>query len=341
MAEDLEKLNRFARARGFDFLHFIEDCVSGNDLSRKLSPDMLMLRFKSAVTSSLNTLAPDLALPVAGCVIVRSICGRGTMDRVMNLLCALCCASSLTLLWTDGQRQLTTLIDGLIEATGTLTPALVSASALAGGSFWPSAAASLSALCALFLDRMLRDWGLKLCGMAAMAALCCAVAGRNALSRLFDLAQSAARWLLASAMFIYGALVSAQGIAGASLDGAAMRAARSAIESVVPVIGGGVSDAAGSIAGSIGAAKGVIGIAGVALLLHMCLMPLLRIGTNALALRLVAATTEPLADGAVSELTGRFGALMETLFAIGVCAVAMAAMLPTCCAVIAVNLQHA
>ena len=329
-----EALNRFAQAQGIDLKGLIDRLISGEGFT----PDALLAHVKSAVTASLSALALNLSLPVAGCVIVRSICGRGGMDRVMNLLCALCCASALAGVWTDGQRQLTELIDRLVDATEALIPALVSASALSGGTFWPSAAASLSGICALFLNRALRDWGLRLCGMGATVALCCAVSGRYALNRLFDLTKAAARWLLAAAMFIYGGLVSAQGVAGASLDGAAMKAAKSVVEGLVPVIGGGVSDGLGSILGSVGEAKGMLGITGVALLVKVCLAPLMKLGADAVALKLIAALMEPLSDGAAAELIGRFGELTALMFAIGVCAAVMAAMLPACCAVIAANL---
>ena len=334
LAEEWEDLSSFARAQGFDIQGFIDRLMSGEGFS----PDAMLEYVRKAVAASLSALAIDLALPTAGCVVVRSVCGRGAMDKVMNLLCALCCASALTGVWADGQRALAALIDSLNDATETLTPALISASALSGGTFWPSAAASLSGICTLFINRALRDWGLRLCGMAATVALCCAVSGRYALNRLFELTKSAARWLLAASMFIYGGLVSAQGVAGASMDGATMKAAKSAVESVVPVIGGGVSDALGSILGSVGAAKGVLGITGVALLLRLCLAPLMKLGADAAALKLIAALTEPLSDGAASELIGRFGELMALMLAMGVCAAVMAAMLPACFAVIAVNL---
>ena len=334
LAEDIEGLNRFAQAQGFDIEGFLNKLLSGEGLA----PDAMLAYVRQAVFEALSSLAADLAFPVVGCVLVRSICGRGGMDRVMNLMGALCCTSALTRVWADGERQLTVLLDGIANATEALTPALVSASALSGGTFWSSMTASLSGVCAAFLNRALRDWGIRLCGIGATVALCCAVSGRYALNRLFDLTKSAARWLLAGVMLIYGGLVSAQGLAGVSMDGAAMKAAKSAIESVVPIIGGGVSDGLGNILGSIGTARGLLGIIGVALLLSVCVTPLVKIGTGAAALRLIAALTEPLAEGKVSELISRFGEIMALMFAIGVCAVVMASMLPACFAVMAANL---
>ena len=329
-----EELTRFVQSQGFDLTGFIEWLMSG----KGFTPDALLAHVKQAVSASLSVLTLDLALPAAGCALVRSICGRGSMDRVMNLLCALCCASALTRVWTDGQRQLSGLIDGLIDATEALTPALVSAAALSGGTFWPSAATSLSGLCTHFIHRALRDWGLRLCGMGALAALCCAVSERYALNRLFDLMKSALRWLLGASVFLYGGLLSATGLAGISMDGATMKAAKSAVENVVPVIGGGVSDALGSVLGGVGAARGMLGVAGVALMIWMCLVPLMKLGASAAALRLIAALMEPLADGSASSLIDRFGELMALMFAIGVCAAVMAAMLPACCALITANL---
>lgn len=337
-AEAEEGLLRFARAQGFDIQGFIEGLISGEGLAHRIDPNALLHEIKAAIASNLYALAADLILPIFGCVIVRSVCGHGHLDNMLNLLCALCCASTLTRIWTECHALLSSMISKLIEASEVLAPALITASAVMGGRFWTSAASSFSGICSLFLNRVLLDWGTKLCGMAAMVALCGAIARRHTLSRLFELLRSTARWLLAASIFTYGALVSAQGIAGASLDSATMKAAKNAIESVVPVIGGGVSDAAGSLLSSFSASSGVLGVTGAALLLHMCLAPLMTLGEKALALKLIAALVEPLSDGAVSELMGRFGEVMEIMFAIGVCAVVMAAMIPICFAVVGADL---
>ena len=332
LAEDLglERLNQ----NGFDAVAFFRGLVSGEALSDLLHPEGLLEMLRQSIRDSLGALALDLALPAMACVLLRLVIRRSDMDFMMNLLCALCCGTALARSWLSAQREVLGLIDGLLQTTEIMTPVLASAAVLTGGSLWSSAMTPLSSLCAACVQRLLKGWGIGLCSCAAVIALCGAVAGGSALNRLFELLKSAARWLLGGAVFVYGALISAQGLVSAAGDGAAVQTAKSAIESIVPIIGGGVSDATGALAVSAGLLRSAVGVTGVALIARMCVIPLLRLSGEALALKLISAAMEPVAEGAAARLIGHFGDILETLLAIAICAVVLTAMLPAALAVV-------
>lgn len=325
-AEDLglEKLN----LGGFDAVAFLQKLISGDVLSGLVDPGQLWAILRQGVRDSLYALAMNLALPVTVCVLLRLVIRRSDTDFMLNLLCALCCGTALAETWRASQRQATALMDVLLNATEAMTPVLTSAAALTGGAFRSAAIAPLASLCASFVQQALNLVGLRLCTCAAVIALCGALIDGCALDRLFELLKSAARWLLGGAVFVYGALVSAQGLVSAAKDGAAVQTAKAAIESVVPIIGGGLSDVTGALAVSAGLLRSAVGITGVALIVKLCAGPMLALGGRAVALKLIAAAMEPLADGAAVRLIGRFGDILETLLAIAICAAVLTAMLP-------------
>ena len=336
---DMARLNAFASQRGFDAPAFMARLLSGDLTAEGLSPGSILKSIMSGVLHSLSGLMKDLTLPVMACVLLRAMLGRDGADVMLNLMCALCCAVTLTRVWMAAQGRLEALVDGLNGATELLTPVLASVSALSGGAFWSTAAAPLSAMGASLLQHVLKEWGMKLCGAAAATAICCAIAGRYALNRLFDWWKVLIRWMLLASVFAYGGLVSALGLMSAAKDGAAMKAAKSAIESALPIIGGGISDSTGALMTSAALTRSVVGITGVALIIRLCAGPLIRLGSDALALKAISAVTEPLAGGSACELIGHFGDILEMMFAIGACCGAMAALLPGCCAVIAASLS--
>ena len=331
---DIGGLDRVAAAQGFDASGFIAGIASGESLAALIDPGAFLGMLKRSAMKSLSTLATALALPVLACALIQMTTG-GEMGFMMNLLCALCCGKALMQVWTDAQASVRALIEGLLRLTEATTPVMASAAALTGGGFWASATVPLSNLCASLVQKLLLDWGFGLCGCAVLVALSGAVAGRYALNRLFGLLKSAARWLLGAAVFAFGGLISAQGIVSAAKDGAAVQTARMAMESVIPIIGGGVSDAAGSLMLSAGLARSAVGITGVVMIARLCLRPLVRTGCRMLALKLISAAMEPLAQGSASELIGHFGEALEILLAIGVCCAVMTAMIPVSCAVLA------
>lgn len=325
-AEDLglERLN----LGGFDAAAFFRGLISGDVLSGLLHPGQFLAILRQSVRESLYALALNLAMPVTVCVLLRLVIRRNDTDFMLNLMCALCCGTALTEAWCASRRQAVALMDLLLNATEAMTPVLTTASALTGGTFRSAAIAPLANLCASIVQRALNSVGLRLCTGAAIIALCGALIGGCALDRLFDLLKSAARWLLGGAVLIYGGLISAQGLVIAAKDGAAMQTAKAAIENVVPIIGGGLSDATGALAVSAGLMHSAVGITGVALIVKLCAGPMLALGGRAAALKLIAAAMEPLADGAAARLIGRFGDILETLLAIAICAAVLAAMLP-------------
>lgn len=306
--------------------------LSGEPLTSIASLKDIPVAIRDGVLQSLSPLMANLALPVAACVVLKMLTGADDTGFMMRLLCALCCGTVLSKAWLDAQGRVAALIDVVLRATETLTPVMASAAALTGGTFLSSAMRPLSMLCAAMFQSVLKDWGLKLCACAAVVALSGAVSERYALNRLFDLLKSVTRWILGLTVFLYGGLLSAQGVVSAAKDGAALQTAKVAIENIVPIIGGGVSDAAGSIAVSAGLARRAVGITGVALIVRMCASPVLKLAAGMLALKLIAALMEPLAEGASASLIAHFGEIFEMLLAIAICCGLMAAMIPIGCA---------
>ena len=330
MAEGLNLggLDQYAQSQGFDAAGFLRKLLSGESLLTLTDVTDIPGRLLRGVRVSLSGLLVNLMLPVAACALLGLVLGAREAGFMLNQLCALCCGKVLAQAWLSGQRQVTELIDGILRATERLTPVMASVAALTGGSLWSTAAGPLSNLCASILQRMLRDWGIRLCTIGAVVALSGAMASRSELNRLFDLLKHAAHWLLGGVVFVYGALLSAQGMLSAAGDGAAVQAAKVAIEGVVPIIGGGVSGAAGALAVSAGLLRSALGITGLALIARICLGPVLKLGGQTLALKLLSAIMEPLADGAAARLIGHFGDLFEVLLALSICSGVLAGMLP-------------
>lgn len=323
-----EGLFDLAKQRGFDAATFLQRLLSGEALSSVVSFEGILSSLRQSILQSLSELLLNLSLPVAACLLLRQVTGAGQMDFMLNLLCALCCATALAGAWVDAQRQAAEQIDAMLNVTRTMTPIMASAAALTGGGLWSAALEPLANLCVSIIQQLLKEWGLGLCGAAAVIALSGAVSGRYGLNRLFELFKAVIHWGLGAAVFVFGGLVSMQGLLGAAREGAALKTAQIAIENLMPIIGGGLSGAAGSLMVSAGFARSAIGITGVALVGRMCLGVILRLGGSAIALKLISAAMEPLAEGAAARLIGHFGDIYEMLLAIVLCCGVMTAMIP-------------
>lgn len=169
-------------------------------------------------------------------------------------------------------------VDAAFSAVGefftALTPVMVSGAALAGGTVAATSGTGMTVT-------------LTLIGAACRAALpiCCAATVLGVISPLapevLSLPLDAVRRNLTRAFAVLtavvGGLFALQTAVAAAQDGATMRALKYAVGNSLPVVGGTVSGTLSTLVGGLGYAMGVVGGGGVAVILSLVLLPLVRL----------------------------------------------------------------
>ncbi len=116
-----------------------------------------------------------------------------------------------------------------------------------------------------------------------------AATGELLLKRLGDLVKGVLSWSLKTLLMIFTTYLSLTHVISGTTDGAALKAAKVTISTVVPVVGGVLSDASEAVLVSAGVMKNAAGIYGILAVLALCLHPFARIGLHYLVLKLTAA----------------------------------------------------
>lgn len=110
------------------------------------------------------------------------------------------------------------------------------------------------------------------------------------------------------------------GLASASMDGLAVKAAKSATGVFIPVVGKSLADALDSVLGTALVLKNAVGILGVVVILLICAMPAIKILAQVLIYRLAAAIVQPLGETQLANaLSGIAGSLLLLFAAVTVC----------------------
>jgi stage III sporulation protein AE len=172
--------------------------------------------------------------------------------------------------------------------------------------------------------------GLEVVGMAVRAAvfpllllaavldIAGAFAPRFRLTSLAGLMRQAGLGLLGLLLTVFLGVVAVQGLAGAVADGVALRAAKYATKTFVPVVGGLFADAAEVVLSSsflLRSGVGVVGLVAVALLVAVPVMKMLALW---LVYRLSAALAQPVGgEGVAQVLGGVAGTLSLMTLAVG------------------------
>ena len=188
-----------------------------------------------------------------------------------------------------------------------LLPTMAAATALGGA---PGSAAARQFAAMLFSNLLLTVINGVLLpltyGYIAACAACAAV-GNEGLKRLAAVLKWGVTTVLTVLLLTYVGYLTVSGVVAGTADAVAIKAARFTVSSMVPVVGGILSDAAETVLAGAGVLKNAVGVFGMLTILSICLVPFLQLGIHYLAYKLTGALAATVADGRVAGLIDQIG----------------------------------
>lgn len=134
-----------------------------------------------------------------------------------------------------------------------------------------------------------------------------AAVGNPGLKRLADLLKSTVNFLLTAILLAFVGYLTASGAVAGSVDASAVKAAKLAISRAIPVVGGILADASESVLAGAGVLRGSVGVAGMLVVLAICLTPFLHLATHYLVYKGTAALCAVVAQPRLSQLVDAIG----------------------------------
>lgn len=153
---------------------------------------------------------------------------------------------------------------------------------------------SLSLLAAQGLAQLSQGFVVPFTGMFLAAGVGGSLAPEYKLQSVAQTAQTAVIWIFSSTAALFAGLLSLKGILANAADSLTSQGVKLALKTAVPVVGGALSDAYSSIAGSVGLLKSALGIFGMLATVLLCLPVLLELLLWILGLKLSAITADML-----------------------------------------------
>lgn len=196
-----------------------------------------------------------------------------------------------------------------------LCPVMAAAMAAQGGAASSSAlyagTAAFDMLLSSVISRILLPLVYLFLGLAAANS----ATGNELLKRMRDLVKSSVSWCLKLILTVFTTYMSITGVVSGTTDAVTLKATKVTISSVVPVVGGILSDASEAVLVSAGVMKNTAGVYGVLAILAVFLEPFLRIGAHYLMLKATAAICGIFSTKEISGLIEDFAAAMGFLLA--------------------------
>ena len=139
--------------------------------------------------------------------------------------------------------------------------------------------------------------------------------GEELLKRLRDMVKNGISWCLKTILMVFTTYMGITGVISGTTDAVTLKATKVTISSVVPVVGGILSDASEAVLVSAGLVKNAAGIYGILAVLAVFLHPFLQIGVHYLILKATAAVCGVFGTRRMTELIGDFSGALGLLLA--------------------------
>ena len=273
--------------------------------------------------NTLPKLRPDLeeaakvSLAVVAAVLVISLLQSvsGSVGTTADFVGSLT-VSGLLLFSTDSLISLAAdTVMEMSEYGKLLLPVLTAALAAQGGVTGSAALYGGTAVFNTALTGLVSGMIVPMVYLFLMLSAANAAIGEDILKGLRDLLKGFMAWSLKTVLIVFTTYMSITGVVSGTTDAAALKAAKVTISTVVPVVGGILSDASEAVLVSAGLAKNAAGIYGILAILAVFLRPFLQIGVHYLMLKFTSVVCGIFGTKRMTDLIADFSTAMGLLLA--------------------------
>ena len=214
-----------------------------------------------------------------------------------------------------------TAIDKMYGFGNVLMPVMAACTAATGSTLTAAARQMATALFSNLLMAVINKLLVPLVYAFVAVLTAYAAVGNPGLKRLADFLKWVVTTVLTTLLVVFVTYLSVGGAVAGSADAVALKAAKTAIATAIPVVGGIISNAAETILVGAGVLRGTVGVFGLLAVLGLCLTPFLQLGVHYLTYKLGAAVAATLAEGRLAELISGIGTAFGLIFGMtGSCA---------------------
>jgi len=169
---------------------------------------------------------------------------------------------------------------------------------------------------------VVRDVVLPLIFLAAVLQCVNHLSEKYQVGNLCALFRQVGMTVLGLTMVIFVGIVTVQGVAGGVADGVALRTAKYAAGTFIPVVGKMFADTVDMVMGASLIIKNAVGLFGIATVATLCVLPLIKVASLILVIKLAGALVQPMGDEKMAKCLDEMGDNLVLVFG-GVLAVAV------------------
>ena len=231
----------------------------------------------------------------------------------------------ITLIMTNFSSIITemkTAVQNLTGFANTLIPLLITLMITTGNIVSSGMLQPILLLMVTFISNFMTNILIPVALVATALGIISKISDQAQVGKLSKFLNSSMVWILGTVLTLFVSVTSLEGGLTASVDGVTAKAAKTAISSVVPVVGSILGDAVNTIMGCSNIIKNAVGVVGILVIIAICIRPIIQLAALTITYYLGAALCEPIADekvvGIMEQMGGTFKIFLAVLFALTV-----------------------
>ena len=274
------------------------------------------------VKTALTTIASVMVVVIIHSIL-KAISENLGNENVSKIAYYIECILIITLVMANFSTIITEMKQAVQNLTGfanTLIPLMITLMITTGNIVSSGMLQPILLLLITFISNFLTNILIPIALVSTTLGIISKISDQAQVGKLSKFLNSSMVWVLGTVLTLFVSVTSLEGGLTSSIDGVTAKAAKTAISSVVPVIGSILGDAVNTIMGCSNIIKNAVGVVGIVVILAICIRPIIQLAVLTITYYLGAALCEPIADekivGILEQMGGTFKIFLAVMFAL-------------------------
>ena len=167
-----------------------------------------------------------------------------------------------------------------------------------------------------FIGNIISDILIPIVLLIIVFSIISKISNKVQVDKISKVMKSGVVWFLGVVLTIFVGVVSLEGTLSSSIDGITAKTAKTAVSTIIPVVGKVLGDVVDSVLGCGVILKNAVGFVGVIVVLGICIMPIIKVGILSIIYNVASAIIQPVADEKLVKLLDEMGGAFKLLLGI-------------------------
>ncbi|MCI8700527.1 MAG: stage III sporulation protein AE [Clostridia bacterium] len=309
--------------KDIDLTDTLSQAISGKIDNNTIYKKILSL-FGTEVRSSITTLISILIIIVIHSIL-KSISDSLEDDSISKIIYYVQYILIVTIIMSNFGQVIELVKEtarNLVGFMNSLIPILIVLMTYTGTAITSSLVQPVLLFMINFIGNIIQNILIPVVLVVTVLAIISKISERTQIVKITKFMKSSVTWFLGIMLTLFVGILSLEGTLTSSVDGITAKTTKAAVSSLIPVVGKILGDTVDSVLGCGVILKNAVGVVGVIVIIGICVVPIIKLGTLSIIYNLASGIIEPIADEKIVKLLEEMGGIFKLLFGI-ICALSV------------------